>query len=59
MEHETRLTLRLPSDVRTRLSAKAKSARRSLNAEIVYRLESSLRIEAELPAKASDLRDSL
>ncbi|MEU6249704.1 Arc family DNA-binding protein [Glycomyces sp. NPDC047010] len=59
MEPETRLTLRLPSDVHTRLTDKAKTARRSLNAEIVYRLESSLRNEAELPSDPSDRRDSL
>ncbi|MQM27656.1 Arc family DNA-binding protein [Glycomyces albidus] len=59
MEPETRLTLRLPSDLHARLSARAKASRRSLNAEVVYRLESSLRIEGDLPADASDRRDSL
>ncbi|MET8327709.1 Arc family DNA-binding protein [Streptomyces sp. NPDC005181] len=40
MDHEVRITLRLPADLHAWLVAKAKSARRSLNSEIVYRLES-------------------
>jgi predicted HicB family RNase H-like nuclease len=39
MNEETKITLRLPSDLHQWLSAQAKSARRSLNSEIVYRLE--------------------
>lgn len=34
-----RITLRLPADLHTWLVEQAKSARRSLNSEIVYRLE--------------------
>lgn len=39
MDETTRITLRLPSDLHEWLAAEAKSARRSLNSEIVYRLE--------------------
>ncbi|CAL9558166.1 hypothetical protein SUDANB171_04562 [Streptomyces sp. enrichment culture] len=39
MNVETKITLRLPSDLHQWLTAQAKSARRSLNSEIVYRLE--------------------
>ncbi|TVZ95013.1 Arc family DNA-binding protein [Streptomyces sp. BK340] len=39
MDHEVRITLRLPADIHEWLVAQAKSARRSLNSEIVYRLE--------------------
>ncbi|MFI5884447.1 Arc family DNA-binding protein [Streptomyces sp. NPDC051554] len=39
MDHEVRITLRLPADLHAWLAAQAKSARRSLNSEIVYRLE--------------------
>ncbi|WP_217205339.1 Arc family DNA-binding protein [Streptomyces sp. AC550_RSS872] len=39
MDHEVRITLRLPGDLHSWLAAQAKSARRSLNSEIVYRLE--------------------
>ncbi|MFC9913603.1 Arc family DNA-binding protein [Streptomyces sp. NPDC059862] len=39
MDHEVRITLRLPADLHEWLVAQAKSARRSLNSEIVYRLE--------------------
>ncbi|MEJ8643903.1 Arc family DNA-binding protein [Streptomyces sp. MS1.HAVA.3] len=39
MDHEVRITLRLPEDLHTRLVAEAKSARRSLNSEILHRLE--------------------
>ncbi|WP_078841536.1 toxin-antitoxin system HicB family antitoxin [Streptomyces acidiscabies] len=39
MDEEKRITLRLPTDLHTWLVAQAKSARRSLNSEIVYRLE--------------------
>ena len=40
MDHEVRITLRLPADLHTWLVTEAKAARRSLNSEIVYRLES-------------------
>ncbi|GGM91869.1 Arc family DNA-binding protein [Streptomyces fuscichromogenes] len=39
MDHEVRITLRLPADLHEWLVAQAKSARRSLNSELVYRLE--------------------
>ncbi|ARP73133.1 Arc family DNA binding domain-containing protein [Streptomyces pluripotens] len=39
MDEEKRITLRLPSDLHEWLVAQARSARRSLNSEIVYRLE--------------------
>jgi predicted HicB family RNase H-like nuclease len=39
MKEETKITLRLPADLHQWLTAQAKSARRSLNSEIVYRLE--------------------
>ncbi|MEU9183215.1 Arc family DNA-binding protein [Streptomyces sp. NPDC048484] len=40
MDDEVRITLRLPADLHSWLVAQAKSARRSLNSEIVFRLES-------------------
>lgn len=39
MDGETKITLRLPTELHRWLTAQAKSARRSLNSEIVYRLE--------------------
>ncbi|MER7057275.1 MULTISPECIES: Arc family DNA-binding protein [unclassified Streptomyces] len=39
MDEGTRITLRLPTDLHEWLVAQAKTARRSLNSEIVYRLE--------------------
>ncbi|NEA54302.1 Arc family DNA-binding protein [Streptomyces sp. SID13666] len=39
MDHESRITLRLPADLHAWLVAEAKTAHRSLNSEIVYRLE--------------------
>jgi predicted HicB family RNase H-like nuclease len=39
MDEEKRITLRLPVGLHEWLVAEAKSARRSLNSEIVYRLE--------------------
>ncbi|MBZ9645221.1 Arc family DNA-binding protein [Streptomyces sp. PSKA30] len=39
MDHEVRITLRLPADLHAWLVTQAKSSRRSLNSEIVYRLE--------------------
>nr|WP_267882602.1 Arc family DNA-binding protein [Streptomyces griseus] len=48
MDEEKRITLRLPADLHEWLAAEAKSARRSLNSEIVYRLE------AERDTAASD-----
>ncbi|MFE6458774.1 toxin-antitoxin system HicB family antitoxin [Streptomyces cinereoruber] len=38
-EEEKRITLRLPVELHAWLAAEAKSARRSLNSEIVHRLE--------------------
>ncbi|WP_405647019.1 Arc family DNA-binding protein [Streptomyces sp. NBC_00019] len=40
---EVRITLRLPVDLHAWLVAQAKSARRSLNSEIVYRLDDERR----------------
>ncbi|WP_329217912.1 Arc family DNA-binding protein [Streptomyces sp. NBC_01485] len=39
MNDETKITLRLPADLHEWLVAQAKAARRSLNSEIVFRLE--------------------
>ncbi|WP_078954150.1 toxin-antitoxin system HicB family antitoxin [Streptomyces globisporus] len=39
MDEEKRITLRLPADLHAWLAVEAKSARRSLNSEIVHRLE--------------------
>ncbi|MEU6280397.1 Arc family DNA-binding protein [Streptomyces sp. NPDC047028] len=39
MNEEKRITLRLPADLHEWLVAQARSSRRSLNSEIVYRLE--------------------
>ncbi|MBK3572360.1 Arc family DNA-binding protein [Streptomyces sp. MBT65] len=39
MIEETKITLRLPTELHQWLTAQAKSARRSLNSEIIYRLE--------------------
>ncbi|MGW0966504.1 toxin-antitoxin system HicB family antitoxin [Streptomyces sp. NPDC002516] len=39
MINESRITLRLPADLHAWLVAQAKSSRRSLNSEIVYRLD--------------------
>ncbi|WP_328666503.1 Arc family DNA-binding protein [Streptomyces sp. NBC_00322] len=39
MDHEVRITLRLPADLHAWLTTQAKSARRSLNSEILHRLE--------------------
>jgi len=39
MDQEVRITLRLPEDLHAWLAAQAKSARRSLNSEILHRLE--------------------
>ncbi|MET8676953.1 Arc family DNA-binding protein [Streptomyces sp. NPDC004647] len=39
MDDEVRITLRLPADLHSWLAAQAKSARRSLNSEILHRLE--------------------
>lgn len=39
MNEETKITLRLPAELHRWLTEQAKSARRSLNSEIVYRLE--------------------
>jgi predicted HicB family RNase H-like nuclease len=39
MDHEVRITLRLSADLHEWLASEAKSARRSLNSEILHRLE--------------------
>ncbi|MFE9778994.1 Arc family DNA-binding protein [Streptomyces sp. NPDC005775] len=39
MDEDKRITLRLPTDLHEWLATQAKSARRSLNSEIVHRLE--------------------
>ncbi|MEU9923655.1 Arc family DNA-binding protein [Streptomyces griseoluteus] len=39
MDEGKRITLRLPADLHEWLVAQARSTRRSLNSEIVYRLE--------------------
>ncbi|MDV9169655.1 Arc family DNA-binding protein [Streptomyces sp. W16] len=52
MDNEARITLRLPTDLHTWLVAEAKSARRSLNSEIVYRLEGE-RAAAETDSTSS------
>ncbi|MFE2039533.1 Arc family DNA-binding protein [Streptomyces sp. NPDC059477] len=39
MDHEVRITLRLPADLHEWLATQARSARRSLNSEILHRLE--------------------
>ncbi len=46
MSEEKRITLRLPADLHEWLVAQARSSRRSLNSEIVYRLE----VERDLAA---------
>ncbi|MFE2037285.1 Arc family DNA-binding protein [Streptomyces scopuliridis] len=56
MTIEVRMTLRLPEDLRDRLSTHAKSERRSLNSELVYMLEVGLRaagMDAESPGDDS------
>ncbi|MFI8914335.1 toxin-antitoxin system HicB family antitoxin [Streptomyces sp. NPDC053513] len=52
MDEEKRITLRLPADLHAWLVAQASSARRSLNSEIVYRLEAerdAVAAEADSP----------
>lgn len=39
MDREVRITLRLPADLHAWLVGEAKSSRRSLNSEILHRLE--------------------
>ncbi|KND30894.1 Arc family DNA-binding protein [Streptomyces acidiscabies] len=39
MDEDKRITLRLPADLHAWLAAQARANRRSLNSEIVYRLE--------------------
>jgi predicted HicB family RNase H-like nuclease len=41
VDHEVRITLRLPADLHAWLVSQAKAARRSLNSEILHRLETS------------------
>ncbi|MGW8767246.1 Arc family DNA-binding protein [Streptomyces sp. NPDC055815] len=47
MDEEKRITLRLPAELHEWLVDQARSARRSLNSEIVHRLESERRAAAE------------
>ncbi|MFJ9791196.1 Arc family DNA-binding protein [Streptomyces globosus] len=52
MDHESRITLRLPADLHAWLVDQAKAAHRSLNSEIVHRLEderAAVRDHAESP----------
>ncbi|MFJ6938625.1 Arc family DNA-binding protein [Streptomyces sp. NPDC101132] len=52
MNHESRITLRLPADLHTWLVTQAKAAHRSLNSEIVHRLEverATVEADAESP----------
>ncbi|MFD2352437.1 toxin-antitoxin system HicB family antitoxin [Nonomuraea ferruginea] len=52
METEVRITLRLPADLHARLTAQAKTDRRSLNAEIVHLLEAAIgtpRVNSDSP----------
>jgi predicted HicB family RNase H-like nuclease len=47
MNHEeARITLRLPADLHAWLTAQAKANRRSLNSEIVHRIEGEYRAAA-------------
>lgn len=46
----TKFLARLPSDLHEDLAEAAKRNERSMNAELVYRLGDSLRLEAELEA---------
>ncbi|WNI32199.1 Arc family DNA-binding protein [Streptomyces sp. ITFR-6] len=47
MDHEeTRITLRLPTDLHAWLTAQAKTNRRSLNSEILHRIEGDYRAAA-------------
>ncbi|TQJ46515.1 Arc family DNA-binding protein [Streptomyces sp. NBC_00080] len=43
---ETRITLRLPADLHAWLTAQAKANRRSLNSEIIHRVEGDYRASA-------------
>lgn len=43
MDNEVRMTLRLPEELRNRLSAHARQEHRSLNSELVHMLEVGLR----------------
>lgn len=42
MDEEKRITLRLPADLHTHLTERAKHDRRSLNSEIVHLLETAI-----------------
>lgn len=53
MDDEVRITLRLSGDLHAWLVAVAKTQRRSLNSEIVYRLEAA-RINAESCGSATN-----
>jgi hypothetical protein len=47
--------LRLPADLRTQLERAARESHRSLNGEILFRLERSIREERRDPLSASPL----
>ena len=50
MRKDAAITVRIPADLKRRLDAAARKARRSLSAEIAHRLESSVKPEeAENP----------
>jgi len=62
MDQEVRITLRLPEDLHAWLAAQAKSARRSLNSEIVHLLEVALGthvVDADPPGSESATRAPL
>jgi hypothetical protein len=43
-----KMNLRLPDDLRDELARRASSAKRSINSEIIFRLDLSLRFERDL-----------
>ena len=54
---DLQINIRIPHDLKDRLDAASTSASRSLTAEVVQRLEQSLRLDAGMPS--SDLADQL
>lgn len=54
---EIRLTLRMPANLRDRIASESSKTGRSLNAEIVQRLEESFREEEGLWAEVNRLTD--
>jgi hypothetical protein len=51
--------LRLPADLRTQLERVARESHRSLNGEILFRLERSIRAERRDPLSAPPLYDEV